>query len=126
MHATDIIAYTYRADHWHRDCVVRALYNEGRAAPAALDMDSESVLAQIAGAEGIYYEDEHSYDSGDFPKVVFADVASDMLDDICGGCGEPIIERDHVTATGCALTRDDFDTDDPCPDGGKPEDHPES
>ncbi len=92
MHASDIIAYTYRADQWHRDCVVRALYGEGRAAPAALDMDSESVLAQIAGAEGIDHQDEHTFDSDNFPKVVFADAADDMLDDTCGGCGEPIIE----------------------------------
>lgn len=105
-HPTDVIAYTYRADHWHPECVIAALWLEGRASRAAFDMDSESVLAQVAGAEGIDHEDEHSYDSGEFPKAVLADTGlSELHDDTCGGCLRPIVERDECWCESCgALT----------------------
>lgn len=104
-HPTDLIAYTYRADHWHPECVVAALWLEGRASPAAFDMDPEDVLRQVAGAEGIDYGNEHSYDSGDFPKPVFADTGlSELHDDVCGGCLRPVVQPDECGCEWCADT----------------------
>lgn len=72
MRATDIVAYTYQAENYTPAGIIEVMIADGLAAPAARDMDADTVLAQIAAANGIDRLDEESYDSGDFPKVVFA------------------------------------------------------
>ena len=57
----------------------------GIAAPAARDMFTEDVLDQCAGALAVDRWDETSYDSDEFPKVVFADWVDE---EVCGRCGE--------------------------------------
>lgn len=86
--AWDIAGYTYRADTYCPECIVVALVQAGEASPAGYDMRAEDLLDQIAGANAIDRGDERSFDSGDFPKVIFE---SDVEDDICAGCGDPLI-----------------------------------
>jgi len=85
----DIVAYAYAADIYCPACTVSELMARGLAAPAAADMDTEDVLDQIAGANAIDRDDERSFDSNEFPKVVFRDQI-DSYDDHnrCGSCGE--------------------------------------
>ena len=95
MHSFDIVGYTYRAEQWTPEGVVRQLLAERRAAPAALDMKVEDVLDQIAGAEGIDREDERSFDSDEFPKVIFADQVEDPDELFADGVnGEYVSARD--------------------------------
>ena len=47
------------------------MIDAGDASPAARDMPTEDVLDQCAGASAIDRDDEHSFDSDEFPKVVF-------------------------------------------------------
>ena len=72
MKAFDIVAYTYRAALYCPEHLIEAMIANREASPAARDMDTEEVLDQIANANAIDRQDEHSYDSDDFPKVVFA------------------------------------------------------
>lgn len=67
----DIVAYQYRAHIYTPAEIVDALIADGLASPAARDMDVEDALDQIAGANAIDRMDEYSFDSDDFPKVVF-------------------------------------------------------
>lgn len=79
MNATDVVAYTYQADVWHPSCVVGD-YDPWRGVEAELDA--------WADRAGIDREDETTFDSDDFPKVVFA---SDLTgDEMCPGCLEGI------------------------------------
>jgi hypothetical protein len=98
MHSTDIVGYIFNADTYCPSCIIAQLptqpggaFNGWALAAGADAMSTEANLAEIATAFGIDHGDESSYDSGDFPKVIFADQADD---DICGNCGEPLIESD--------------------------------
>lgn len=97
-HATDIVAYTYNADIYCPDCIIDVLpTGEGQAfdgwalAEGAAPMAVEDNLSEIAVAFGIDRHDEKSFDSGDFPKVIFADSVWNSADrEFCGQCHEEI------------------------------------
>jgi hypothetical protein len=69
-----IAGYTYKADIYCADCVVaevREDYPQLKNWGGMVGVHDELV----ALAEGLHidYEDESSFDSGDFPKVIFSD-----------------------------------------------------
>ena len=81
----EIAAHTYRAAIHCPRCLVETMIATGDASPAARDMPAEDVLDQCAGASTIDRTDEHSYDSDEFPKVVFLDqLPADATCDECG------------------------------------------
>lgn len=81
----DIVAYSYRADIYCPLCIL-SMCNE----PSEFEeyRDVECALADYALILGIDRYDEYSYDSGDFPKVVFRDSVEDP--EYCGHCHEAI------------------------------------
>lgn len=89
MKAYDIVGYTYKAETLHPSCLVDKLIRTSWASPAARDLPEESVLDAIAEAREINREDEYTFDSDDFPKVVFADSVQD--DERCDACGNSLI-----------------------------------
>jgi hypothetical protein len=97
MRLDTIVAYTFNADTYCPDCIVKVLpYGEGEAFDGWKLSDgwehlmtTEENLDEIAAAFGIDRQDERSFDSGDFPKVVFYD---DGEPEYCGRCHEPILE----------------------------------
>lgn len=77
----DVVAYTYKADIVCPSCVLKAVptpYPATHSAESALD-----ILAQEIGVDRY---NEETFDSDDFPKVVFRDQMEDG--DVCGSCGE--------------------------------------
>jgi hypothetical protein len=95
VHAADIVGYTYSADIYCPDCIVAALPTgdgevfDGWKLADGVRMSVEDNLNEIAGAFGINRDDESSFDSGDFPKVIFASMAEDA--ETCGACGGDLI-----------------------------------
>lgn len=90
MHATDIVAYTYRADIYCPVCMVRSAIdtlNDGEPCGWG-QLDPEHCLTELASKLGIDREDERSFDSDDFPKVVFGSQIEE--NERCGRCGEVI------------------------------------
>jgi len=83
-----VTAYTYKADIYCVDCIIEAMLMEREATPAARDMPVESALDQIAEANAIDRYDESTFDSYEFPKVVFSD---QLHGEHCGGCGGGIV-----------------------------------
>jgi len=83
-----ITAYVYKADIYCTDCIIEAMLLAGEASPAARDMPVEDALDQIAAANAIDRQDEWTFDSDEFPKVVFSD---DLSGEHCGGCGGGIV-----------------------------------
>jgi hypothetical protein len=79
----DIVAYTYKADLICPTCILDAL-------PDAWEVDKveasdiETALHMIAETQDVDYDNETTYDSGEFPKVVFRDQVEDG--DVCGEC----------------------------------------
>lgn len=74
MNAADIAGYTYQAENYTPEKLIDALVAAG-----LVDLDSaaqwspERILDTLAQARGIDRQDQHSFDSGDFPKVIFVD-----------------------------------------------------
>lgn len=90
-HSTDIVAYTFQADIYCPPCVIRVLPTgpgqkyDGWAVAAMAPMETEANLDEIAAAFGIDRQNESSFDSGDFPKVVLRDQVE--FSQRCGACG---------------------------------------
>jgi hypothetical protein len=84
----DIMGYAYRADLYCPGCIVGLLTtnpgNTGHGTVPA-DHDTEVHLNLLARIAGIDRADEHSFDSNDFPKVVFRDQLEGS--EHCGSCG---------------------------------------
>lgn len=95
-HGTDIVGYTFSADNYCRDCIVDAVTSrpeyDGWVVAPEVRMSVEDNLSEIAAAFGVNREDERSFDSGDFPKVIFGSQIEDTTER-CGGCGEPLIDN---------------------------------
>lgn len=87
MAATDVVAYTYQADTYHPACVLRAM---GYTQRTAERVDVETELDELARERRIYRHDESSYDSDDFPKVIFESDLEPTDEDghpyVCGVC----------------------------------------
>lgn len=75
MNAWTVVGYTYRAANFCPEHIVAALTaNPGDAGHgAAVVHNIEDHLDVLARLAGIDRHDEDTYDSGDFPKVVFLD-----------------------------------------------------
>lgn len=76
MRPDDITQYTYRADIYPPDKIAAALARDGYpVSPGELNNveAAETMLDELAGLKGINRLDERSFDSDDFPKIVFAD-----------------------------------------------------
>lgn len=90
MRPDDVVGYTYNADNYHSKCVIYKMIRRGELSPGALDLTPETALDQHAGANAIDREDEASFDSDDFPKVLFRDMLEG--EEFCGWCEEPLNE----------------------------------
>lgn len=79
----DIVGYTHRADIFCPDCIVQQIDNlvGGRV---------EERLDYLASEFGINREDERTFDSGDFPKVVFRDQLDEESIEHCSTCGKEL------------------------------------
>jgi len=93
MHATTIVGYTYDADNYGPECIAAVLAADGfPVAPGELghDQAAENMLDELAEIRRIDRMDARSYDSGEFPKVIFASQVEDDSE-ICGHCLNPLI-----------------------------------
>jgi hypothetical protein len=94
----DIIGYTYAADQYCPDHITVVMSLSHEAPPS---IGTEFLLDAAAEARGINRQDEATFDSGDFPKVIFAGSVHDVCrasegyepgqcGDECATCGEPL------------------------------------
>lgn len=94
MKAWDVVGYMFNADTYCPDCIVGALPTgeggayDGWKLASGVVMSTEDNLSEIAYAFQIDRMDERSFDSGDFPKVIFASSVED--DEYCATCGETL------------------------------------
>ena len=71
----DVVAYTYAAEQYTPHGMVAELARRGKLSEQEIaEGDTpEEVLAAAAAARGIDTDDEYSFDSDDWPKVIFRD-----------------------------------------------------
>lgn len=73
---SQIIGYTFKAENYTPEGVIAALYADERydgwQTIPGYHMPVEDNLNEIAYHEGIDRNDEHSFDSEDFPKVILS------------------------------------------------------
>lgn len=81
MRSTAIVGYVFDADMYCPHCTAAALEWDG-------DGDPDAYLERLGRARGFVSED--TYDSSEFPKVIFAYDADS--DDYCGGCHEKLLQ----------------------------------
>lgn len=94
MNSADIVAYTFAGGNYHPQCL-RLPTGEGEAfdgwaLAASVFMSVEDDLDQVANALQINRRDETTFDSDEFPKVVFLDQV--VEGECCFRCGEDLIE----------------------------------
>lgn len=96
-HSTDIVGYTFRADQFCPRCIVNQVNGHHpnavnrTAKECASAEDSLDIIAERLGGNFDRY-DERSFDSDDFPKVIFRDMLDSSYNDDgperCGQCHE--------------------------------------
>jgi hypothetical protein len=64
------VAYMFQADLYTPAGLVNRLVELGIRSPGAWSMSAEDVLDQWANDEGVERNDEYSFNSDDFPKVI--------------------------------------------------------
>lgn len=98
--ATDVVAYTYKADVWCPDCIFDVaklgVFNAGGAMSYGDAYGRvEEALGEWASLIGLNRADEYSFDSDDFPKVIFGSQVNDETWEHCGQCHEHIDHNDR-------------------------------
>lgn len=85
----DVVGYAYAADIWCPDCaLIEAETRLLGERQGEVSLDPYTDLARLARDRGIDWTDEASYDSDDFPKVLFRDQAEEG--ERCNRCGEEL------------------------------------
>lgn len=88
----EIVGYTYRADNYCPSCMeeiaLDILKNLDRPQFAGLLMSPEELLTWWADHHGIERENEATFDSGVFPKVILGSMVEPG--ERCGKCGEEL------------------------------------
>lgn len=77
---SDIIGYTYNADNFTPKALIEFMVQIRELAPAAFDMSPEVALNQLSDVYGIDRDNEYSFDSGEFPKVILKFMDADITD----------------------------------------------
>jgi len=92
--STTIVGYVFNASIYCPGHIIDALPTgegeafDGWAVGTLVDMTVEENLDEIAFAFQIERQDEATFDSSEFPKVIFASQVA--AEDCCETCGEPL------------------------------------
>lgn len=90
MKSYTIVGYQFNCEHFCPGCMLNAISGNSTAAiEFEFNIDAiDGWLRNNAIEKGIDYDNEYSYDSSEYPKVIFADNAGD---DICANCEEKLL-----------------------------------
>jgi hypothetical protein len=88
MSLIDIVGYTYKADIFCPECILNEANDTGIAHDDEYAVEFE--LDGLAKIKGVDRYDERSFDSGDFPKVIFRGQLLTSDPKQCGQCGKEL------------------------------------
>lgn len=108
QNSADLVGYQYAADFYCATDLVERLVREGRVETwhpyATGPQDVERLLNSLARAENVDRHYEHTFDSGDFPKVLLRDSCRPLQEDGTDSSDEP---ADRCCDCGCVLIDED-------------------
>lgn len=85
MPSDRIAGYTFQAENLCPSCAAEAAGWNG------YEGNPHTYIDKAGRAEGFNVDDERSFDSGDWPKVIF-EVQAEDADEKCGSCGELLLD----------------------------------
>lgn len=90
LKADAIVGYTYDAEQLCPKCCVDSIVLDA-SKPPFKDLNAEQILDIVANTvyTSVDRQDERTFDSNEFPKVIFASQVED--DEQCYHCGENLI-----------------------------------
>jgi len=88
-HSFDIAGYTYRAEQYTPNGLIEKLVRFAAVPLPEGEITAESMLDQWAKSNGIDRQDEKTFDSNEFPKVIFEDQAEGEFVSHVGDGGRP-------------------------------------
>lgn len=86
MKSDDIVGYTYDTETLCPQCTLESVVLN----PDLFDSNIEKALDQVAETLGIDRQDEKTFDSNSFPKVIF-EVQVESSEEKCDHCGESLV-----------------------------------
>lgn len=86
LHDYQVVGYMYQAAEYCPACVVREILERSRLEGHGLSHIPTEALGLMARFRGIDMQDESSYDSDDWPKVVLGYQAEEH-ESVCDRCG---------------------------------------
>lgn len=109
MRPDDLVGYQFRADFYCEEHILPEMGAEPKPGNVELGLE------WLADERGIERENESSFDSGDFPKVLFRD-AAEPYDGVeedtstrCGNCGKVLADMPAIPWRAAADWRRDVD-----------------
>jgi hypothetical protein len=100
-----ITGYTYKAENYTPEALISYLIQTRVLAPAARNMDPEEALDQLAETYAIDRDDEWTFDSDDFPKVIGGWMDADPREFV--GATEPETPAKNTDYQDCPRVFDD-------------------
>lgn len=112
MRPDDLVGYSYRAENYCEEHILNAMIgdfpvNFYKKKSATVER-TLNLLAECDPCE-IDREHEHSFDSEDFPKVLFRDGCTEVRDfgddETCGACGRNLAQAPAIDWRTAAIER---------------------
>lgn len=91
MNSATVVGYVYKADIYCSKHIVAEVMKDYNVDSVNGFESIEAELDSLAAVAGINHQDEHTYDSDDFPKVEFADSAAEN-ESTCCVCHERLVQ----------------------------------
>lgn len=85
MASDRIVGYTFNAESLCPSCAAAAVGWNGR------EGNPHTYIDKAGRAAGFDVDDEHNFDSSDWPKVIFECQVEDS-EQRCGGCGQSLVD----------------------------------
>ncbi|MEV8399285.1 hypothetical protein [Streptomyces niveus] len=93
-----VVGYTYGAENLCPRCTLKAML--ANAIKVRWDLPHEEAIRRAAENEGVNFDDERSYDSGDFPKAVTEQMCETELTELPDG-ESGVISDERCTGVKC-------------------------
>lgn len=96
MKTHEIVGYTFNVENLHPGCLLASLPTgtgqkfDGWAPAPSVNATVEESLDELAFAFQIDRKREDTFDSAEFPKVIFAEHV--QSDEMCGRCLHPLLD----------------------------------
>lgn len=91
MKSYDVVGYIYNSDIYCSRCILTVVVLTQPVHMSVVLEEAEVGLEKVAKILRVDRSNENTYDSDEFPKVIFADQVGSS-DEVCAHCSQPLLE----------------------------------